>query len=74
MDGLSDKLKKASVIHAAKLHRYDKELMGPNWRASIALLELVDQPKQEPLPELPEDCEQLGAGFVARVRALASGV
>jgi hypothetical protein len=74
MDSLRDKLKKATVIHAARLHRYDKESMGPNWRASTALLELVDQPGQEPLPQLPEDCEELGAGFVARLRGLASGI
>jgi len=74
MDSFTDKLKKASVIHAARLHRYDKELMGSNWRPSMALLELAGQPEQEPLPQLPEDSEKLGAGFVARVRALASGV
>ena len=74
MDSLTDKLKKATVLHAARLHRYDKKSMGPSWRASIALLELADQPAQEPPPQLPEDCEELGAGFVVRVRGLASGV
>ena len=74
MGSLTDKLKKATVLHAARMHRYDKESMGPSWRASIAVLELADQPEQEPLPQLPEDSEKLGAGFVVRVRALASDV
>jgi len=74
MGSFTDKLKKATVIHAARLHRYNKESMGPNWQASMAVLELADQPEQEPHPQLPEDCEKLDAGFVVRVRALASGV
>ena len=74
MDSLTNKPKKATVIRAARLHRYDKESMGPSWRASKALLDLADQPEQEPLPRLPEDSEELAAGFVVRVRALASGV
>jgi hypothetical protein len=74
MGSLTDNLKKATVLHAARMHRYDKESMGPSWRASLAVLELADQPEQEPLPQLPEDCEELGAGFVVRVRALASDV
>lgn len=74
MDRLTEKLKKAMVVHAARLHRYDKQSTGPSWRASIALLDIVSQPEQEPLPQLPEDREELGAGFVVRVRGLASGV
>lgn len=73
--GTRDKQKKPSNQRVAELHRYDKDLMGANWRPEIAIAALMPRPsEQEARPRLPEDGEALEAGFVVKVRTLASRI
>jgi hypothetical protein len=60
---------------AAELHRYDKDLLGANWRPAFGVLALAcDQIHRDWRPQLPEDSAALEPGFMARVRALASRI
>lgn len=60
---------------AALLHRYDEELMGANWNPAIGMLALsCGHTDKELRPKLPEDSADLDAGFVVRLRALASRI
>lgn len=75
MGTTTDEQKKPSSQRVAELHRYDKDLMGANWRPEIAIAALMPRPsEQEARPRLPEDSEALEAGFVVNVRALASRI
>jgi len=60
---------------AAQLHRYDKDLLGTNWRPAFGVLALAcDQIHRDWRPQLPEDSAELEPGFITRVRALASRI
>ncbi len=59
----------------AELHRYDKELLGVNWKPAIGVLALsCSHPDKELRPKLPEDSTKLDPGFVVRLRVLASRI
>jgi hypothetical protein len=71
----TDKRGNPPIQHVARLHRYDQDVMGANWRPAVAIAALKSPPSdQQPLPHLPEDGEALEAGFVVNVRTLASGI
>lgn len=64
-----------AVRRSAELHRYDKDLLGANWRPAFGVLALAcDQIHRDWRPQLPEDSAELEPGFIARVRALASRI
>ena len=75
MSTTTSKRKKLSIQHVAELHRYHKDLMGPNWRPEIAIAAMRSRPvEQAPSLQLPEDSEALAAGFVVNVRAQATDI
>lgn len=75
MDRSVGRAKGKAARLAAELHRYDKELIGENWRPAIGVLAVLSaETEPERLPRLPADSENLEAGFVVQLRTFASRI
>ena len=75
MSVFTDEWEANAASRAAELHRYDKDLLGANWKPAIGVLALsCGHTDKELRPQLPEDSAELEPGFVARIRAIATRI
>jgi hypothetical protein len=75
MGVLTNEWEANSARSATELHRYDKELLGANWKPAIGVLALsCGHADKELRPKLPEDSAELAQGFVIQLRVLASRI
>jgi hypothetical protein len=75
MGAITKRFDASTAKQTAELHRYDKDLLGANWKPAIGMLALsCGHSEQELRPQLPEDSAKLEPGFVVRIRALASRI
>jgi len=75
MGALTNDSKAKAARGVAELHRYEKDLLGANWRPAFGVLALAcDQIHRDWRPQLPDDSTELEPGFMVRVRALASRI